>query len=83
MRKDEAYVMMDAFRIAFEQQLRRGSEKVLQLAESDTHTAEKGAINNTHTLLRTSLCRGFQFHNISSDRSAAFSQNVFCQDKFV
>ncbi|XP_017307115.1 coiled-coil domain-containing protein 125 [Ictalurus punctatus] len=40
--KDEAYVMVDAFRIAFEQQLRRGSEKVLQLAESDTHTPERG-----------------------------------------
>ncbi|XP_062873514.1 coiled-coil domain-containing protein 125 [Trichomycterus rosablanca] len=34
-RKEEAYVMVDAFRIAFEQQLRRGSEKVLRLAESD------------------------------------------------
>ncbi|XP_026997566.2 coiled-coil domain-containing protein 125 [Tachysurus fulvidraco] len=41
-RKDEAYVMVDAFRIAFEQQLRRGSEKVLQLAESDTRTRERG-----------------------------------------
>ncbi|KAG7318623.1 hypothetical protein KOW79_018378 [Hemibagrus wyckioides] len=41
-RKDEAYVMVDAFRIAFEQQLRRGSEKVLQLAESDTHSPERG-----------------------------------------
>lgn len=43
-RKDEAYVMMDAFRIAFEQQLRRGSEKVLQLAESDTQAPEKGTV---------------------------------------
>uniref|UniRef100_A0A3B1IIV9 Coiled-coil domain containing 125 n=1 Tax=Astyanax mexicanus TaxID=7994 RepID=A0A3B1IIV9_ASTMX len=34
-RKEEAYVMVDAFRIAFEQQLKRGSEKVLQLAEND------------------------------------------------
>ncbi|XP_031426140.1 coiled-coil domain-containing protein 125 isoform X1 [Clupea harengus] len=33
---DEAFVMADAFRIAFEQQLRRGSEHVLHLAESDT-----------------------------------------------
>ncbi|KAI5091282.1 coiled-coil domain-containing protein 125 isoform X1 [Silurus meridionalis] len=41
-RKDEAYVMVDAFRIAFEQQLRRGSEKVLQLAESDVHTPDRG-----------------------------------------
>ncbi|XP_053336487.1 coiled-coil domain-containing protein 125 [Clarias gariepinus] len=41
-RMDEAYVMADAFRIAFEQQLRRGSEKVLQLAESDTHKQERG-----------------------------------------
>ncbi|XP_036454502.1 coiled-coil domain-containing protein 125 [Colossoma macropomum] len=37
-RKEEAYVMMDAFRIAFEQQLRRGSEKVLQLTENDRLT---------------------------------------------
>lgn len=41
---DEAYVMADAFRIAFEQQLRRGSEKVLQLAESDTHKQERGVV---------------------------------------
>ncbi|KAL6465976.1 hypothetical protein MHYP_G00261090 [Metynnis hypsauchen] len=37
-RKEEAYVMVDAFRIAFEQQLRRGSEKVLQLTENDRLT---------------------------------------------
>ncbi|XP_066509498.1 coiled-coil domain-containing protein 125-like isoform X2 [Hoplias malabaricus] len=37
-RKEEAYVMVDAFRIAFEQQLKRGSEKVLKLAENDRHT---------------------------------------------
>ncbi|XP_076855112.1 coiled-coil domain-containing protein 125 isoform X2 [Brachyhypopomus gauderio] len=34
-RKEEAYVMVDAFRIAFEQQLRRGSEEVLRLAACD------------------------------------------------
>ncbi|XP_057216582.1 coiled-coil domain-containing protein 125 isoform X3 [Triplophysa rosa] len=34
-RKDEAYVMMDAFRIAFEQQLRRVGENVLRQAETD------------------------------------------------
>ncbi|XP_046697979.1 coiled-coil domain-containing protein 125 [Silurus meridionalis] len=47
-RKDEAYVMVDAFRIAFEQQLRRGSEKVLQLAESDVHTPDRGVFTYTH-----------------------------------
>nr|XP_017211630.1 coiled-coil domain-containing protein 125 isoform X1 [Danio rerio] len=36
-RKDEAYVMMDAFRIAFEQQLRRVGENVLRQAETDRH----------------------------------------------
>ncbi|XP_051552472.1 coiled-coil domain-containing protein 125 isoform X2 [Myxocyprinus asiaticus] len=36
-RKEEAYVMMDAFRIAFEQQLRRVSENVLRQAETDRH----------------------------------------------
>ncbi|XP_056602589.1 coiled-coil domain-containing protein 125 [Triplophysa dalaica] len=34
-RKDEAYVMMDAFRIAFEQQLKRVGENVLRQAETD------------------------------------------------
>ncbi|XP_059405204.1 coiled-coil domain-containing protein 125 [Carassius carassius] len=34
-RKEEAYVMMDAFRIAFEQQLRRVGENVLRQAETD------------------------------------------------
>uniref|UniRef100_A0A8C2AI24 Coiled-coil domain containing 125 n=1 Tax=Cyprinus carpio TaxID=7962 RepID=A0A8C2AI24_CYPCA len=36
-RKEEAYVMMDAFRIAFEQQLRRVGENVLRQAETDKH----------------------------------------------
>uniref|UniRef100_A0A673GQQ7 Cell cycle checkpoint protein RAD17-like n=2 Tax=Sinocyclocheilus rhinocerous TaxID=307959 RepID=A0A673GQQ7_9TELE len=36
-RKEEAYVMMDAFRIAFEQQLRRVGENVLRQAETDRH----------------------------------------------
>ncbi|XP_030647661.1 coiled-coil domain-containing protein 125 [Chanos chanos] len=36
-RAEEAFVMADAFRIAFEQQLRRGSENVLRLAETDRH----------------------------------------------
>ncbi|XP_043094466.1 coiled-coil domain-containing protein 125 isoform X2 [Puntigrus tetrazona] len=36
-RKEEAYVMMDAFRIAFEQQLRRVGENVLRQAENDRH----------------------------------------------
>uniref|UniRef100_A0A4W4GHZ3 Coiled-coil domain containing 125 n=1 Tax=Electrophorus electricus TaxID=8005 RepID=A0A4W4GHZ3_ELEEL len=34
-RKEEAYVMVDAFRVAFEQQLRRGSEEVLRMAARD------------------------------------------------
>ncbi|XP_036383452.1 coiled-coil domain-containing protein 125 isoform X2 [Megalops cyprinoides] len=34
-RKEEAYVMADAFRIAFEQQLKRKSEHVLRLAETE------------------------------------------------
>ncbi|XP_016321504.1 coiled-coil domain-containing protein 125-like [Sinocyclocheilus anshuiensis] len=38
-RKEEAYVMMDAFRIAFEQQLRRVGENVLRQAETDRHQA--------------------------------------------
>ncbi|XP_063051531.1 coiled-coil domain-containing protein 125 [Engraulis encrasicolus] len=38
---EEAFVMADAFRIAFEQQLRRGSEHVLHLAETDTYKALK------------------------------------------
>ncbi|XP_026112620.1 coiled-coil domain-containing protein 125-like isoform X1 [Carassius auratus] len=36
-RKEEAYVMMDAFRIAFEQQLRRVGENVLRQAETARH----------------------------------------------
>ncbi|KAL2091971.1 hypothetical protein ACEWY4_011769 [Coilia grayii] len=38
---EEAFVMADAFRIAFEQQLRRGSEHALHLAETDTYKALK------------------------------------------
>lgn len=38
---EEALVMADAFRIAFEQQLRRGSEHVLHLAETDTYKTLK------------------------------------------
>ncbi|XP_048847506.1 coiled-coil domain-containing protein 125-like isoform X2 [Brienomyrus brachyistius] len=36
-RKEEAYVMADAFRIAFEQQLKRRSDQVLHLAEKGSH----------------------------------------------
>ncbi|XP_051532520.1 coiled-coil domain-containing protein 125-like isoform X1 [Myxocyprinus asiaticus] len=50
-RKEEAYVMMDAFRIAFEQQLRRVSENMLQHAETDRHQAhnqrhERGSLSD-------------------------------------
>lgn len=41
MKMEEALVMADAFRIAFEQQLRRGSEHVLHLAETDTYKTLK------------------------------------------
>ncbi|TRY65919.1 hypothetical protein DNTS_026616 [Danionella cerebrum] len=42
-RKEEAFVMMDAFRIAFEQQLRRVTENVLRQAESErAHTHYQG-----------------------------------------
>lgn len=34
-RTEEAYMMADAFRIAFEQQLKRRSDQVLRLAEKD------------------------------------------------
>ncbi|XP_028852175.1 coiled-coil domain-containing protein 125 isoform X2 [Denticeps clupeoides] len=40
-KKEEAFVMADAFRIAFEQQLRRGSEHVLRMAETDRHKPSK------------------------------------------
>ncbi|KAJ7993759.1 hypothetical protein DPEC_G00258020 [Dallia pectoralis] len=36
-RREEAMLMADAFRIAFEQQLKRRSDHFLQLAESDRH----------------------------------------------
>ncbi|XP_062398434.1 coiled-coil domain-containing protein 125 [Sardina pilchardus] len=38
---EEAFVMADAFRIAFEQQLRRGSDHALHLAETDTYKTLK------------------------------------------
>ncbi|KAI4884300.1 hypothetical protein NFI96_026911 [Prochilodus magdalenae] len=58
-RKEEAYVMVDAFRIAFEQQLRRGSEKVLQLAENDRQTPRHSKPEQGRVIIITLISNPF------------------------
>ncbi|KAI4877166.1 hypothetical protein NFI96_020657 [Prochilodus magdalenae] len=60
-RKEEAYVMVDAFRIAFEQQLRRGSEKVLQLAENDRHTPRHSKPEQGRVIIISLISNAFNY----------------------